>query len=55
MERNRKVPIKNVLYMFSYIWDKADYIDFDNKDNNDDFENSNILTKLDYIENITII
>jgi 5-methylcytosine-specific restriction enzyme subunit McrC len=51
MEKNRKVPIKNILYMFSYIWDKAEIIDFALKDNNDDFDSPNILAKL-FIENI---
>ena len=51
MENNRKIPIKNVLYMFSYIWDKAEAIDFALKDNNDDFDSPNILAKL-FIENI---
>ena len=51
MENNRKVPIKNILYMFSYIWDKAEAIDFALKDNNDDFDSPNILAKL-FIENI---
>lgn len=51
MENNRKVPIKNVLYMFSYIWDKAEIIDFSLKDNNDDFDSPNILAKL-FLENI---
>ena len=51
MENNRKVPIKNILYMFSYIWDKAETIDFALKDNNDDFDSPNILAKL-FIENI---
>jgi len=51
MEKSRKVPIKNVLYMFSYIWDKAESIDFDFKDNDDDFDSPNILTRL-FLENI---
>lgn len=51
MEKNRKVPIKNILYMFSYIWDKTEIIDFALKDNNDDFDSPNILAKL-FIENI---
>lgn len=51
MENSRKVPIKNILYMFSYIWDKAEVIDFALKDNNDDFDSPNILAKL-FLENI---
>ena len=51
MENNRKVPIKNILYMFSYIWDKVEEIDLALKDNNDDFDSPNILAKL-FIENI---
>ena len=48
---NRKVPIKNILYMFSYIWDKAENIDFTYLNNNDDFDSSNILARL-FLENI---
>lgn len=51
MRNDRKVPIKNVLYMFSYIWDKAEAIDLVLKDNNDDFDSPNILAKL-FLENI---
>ena len=51
MKINRKVPIKNILYMFSYIWNKAEDVDFALKDNKDDFESYNILAKL-FIENI---
>lgn len=48
---NRKVPIKNILYMFSYIWDKAENIDFTYLNDNDDFDSSNILARL-FLENI---
>lgn len=51
MEENRKVPIKNILYMYSYIWDKAEIIDLALRNNNDDFDSPNILAKL-FIENI---
>ena len=51
MENNRKVPIRNILYMFSYVWDRAEAIDFALKDNNDDFDSPNILAKL-FLENI---
>ena len=51
MKNNRKVPIKNILYMFSYIWDKAEEIDLTLRDNNDDFDSPNILAKL-FIENV---
>lgn len=51
---NRKVPIKNILYMFSYIWDKAENIDFIYLNNNDDFDSSNILARL-FLENIKTI
>lgn len=51
MKNNRKVPIKNILYMFSYIWDKVEEIDLTMKDNNDDFDSPNILAKL-FIENV---
>ncbi len=50
----RKVPIKNVLYMFSYIWDKAENIDSEYLDNNDDFDSINILAQL-FIENMKTI
>ena len=50
----RKVPIKNVLYMFSYIWDRAENIDFKYLDNNDNFDSGNILARL-FLENIKII
>lgn len=49
-----KVPIKNVLYMFSYIWDRADYIDFKYLNNEDDFDSVNILSKL-FLVNINEI
>ncbi len=42
----RKVPIKNVLYMFSYIRDKAEYFDYKNLSSNDDFDSVNILAEL---------
>ena len=51
---NRKVPIKNILYMFSYIWDKVEHNDFKNVDNNDDFEATNILSEL-FLNNIDTI
>ena len=47
----RKVPIKNVLYMFSYVWDEAEYMEMTYKDNNDDFDSANILAML-FLENI---
>ena len=47
----RKVPIQNILYMFSYIWDKAEYLDTTLLDNNDDFNSVNILSKL-YLDNV---
>ena len=50
----RKVPIKNILYIFSYIWDNAENIDFKYLDNNDDFDSANILSRL-FLENIKVI
>ena len=47
----RKVPIKNVLYMFSYIWDKVESQDFTNLDNKDDFDSANILSEL-FLNNV---
>ena len=47
MERlNRKVPIKNVLYMFSYVWDKVSFQEYTNLNNEDDFDSANILSTL---------
>ena len=54
MENIRKVPIKNILYMFSYIWDKAEEIDSIFRNDNDDFDSPNILAKL-FLENIKSI
>lgn len=42
----RKVPIKNVLYMFSYIWDKAEFFDYKKLSNDDDFDSVNIFAEL---------
>lgn len=50
----RKVPIQNVLYMFSYIWEKVEYLDTNFLDSNDDFDSIDILAKL-YLENISYI
>lgn len=47
----RKVPIENVIYMFSYIWDKVEYTKNIFLDGNDDFDSINVLAKL-YLENI---
>lgn len=41
-----KVPIKNALFMYSYIWDKVDTKDFTELSSEDDFESSNIYTEL---------
>ena len=41
-----KVPIKNVLFMYSYIWDKVDNKDYINLSSEDDFDSSNIYTEL---------
>lgn len=41
-----KVPIKNALFMYSYIWDKVDNKDFTNLSSEDDFESSNIYVEL---------
>ena len=50
----RKVPIQNILYMFSYIWDKVEYLDTTLLDDNDDFDSVNILSKL-YLDNISYV
>ena len=41
-----KVPIKNVLFMYSYIWDKVDSKDYINLSDEDDFISSNIYAEL---------
>ena len=41
-----KVPIKNALFMYSYIWDKVDKIDLTELSSDDDFSSSNILSEL---------
>ena len=41
-----KVPIKNALFMYSYIWDKIEKKDFTNISFEDDFESSNIYIEL---------
>lgn len=41
-----KVPIKNALFMYSYIWDKVDNKDYTNLSSDDDFESSNIFAEL---------
>ena len=46
-----KVPIKNALFMYSYIWDKACSEDLINIDANDNFKSSNIFAELYLIKN----
>lgn len=41
-----KVPIKNALFMYSYIWDKVDNKDYANLNSEDDFDSSNIFAEL---------
>ena len=41
-----KVPIKNVLFMYSYIWDKVDSKDYTDLSAEDDFSSSNIYAEL---------
>lgn len=41
-----KVPIKNVLFMYSYIWDKVENKDYTTLSSDDDFESSNIFAEL---------
>ena len=53
-KKMRKVPIQNVFYMFSYIWEKVEYLDTKFLDNNDDFDSIDILSKL-YLENVKYI
>ena len=51
---NRKVPIKNVLYMFSYVWDKVSFQEYVNLNNEDDFDSANILSTL-FLLNVNTI
>ena len=41
-----KVPIKNVLFMYSYIWDVVNEKDYINLSSEDDFDSSNIFAEL---------
>ena len=41
-----KVPIKNALFMYSYIWDKVDNKDYISLSSEDDFESANIYAEL---------
>ena len=41
-----KVPIKNALFMYSYIWDKVGKFDYINLSSEDDFVSSNIYAEL---------
>lgn len=41
-----KVPIKNALFMYSYIWEKVGNRDYTNLSADDDFESSNIYAEL---------
>ena len=45
-KQGRKVPIKNILYMYSYVWDKIDFDDYTFLNNMDDFDSPNILSTL---------
>lgn len=49
-----KVPIKNALFMYSYIWDKVDNKDYTNLSAEDDFKSSNIYAEL-FLVNISKI
>ena len=50
-KEKRKVPIKNILYMLSYIWEQVQYKDYTYLNNEDDFDSPNIFAKL-FLENI---
>ena len=41
-----KVPIKNVLFMYSYIWDSVNTKDFIDLSSEDNFASSNIYAEL---------
>lgn len=47
----RKVPIANIFYMFSYIWNKVEVLEKTSLDNSEDFESTDIVCKL-FLENI---
>lgn len=49
-----KVPIKNALFMYSYIWDKVENKDYTNLSTEDDFKSSNIYAEL-FLINISKI
>ncbi len=49
-----KVPIKNALFMYSYIWDKVENKDYTNLSAEDDFKSSNIYAEL-FLINISKI
>lgn len=51
---NFKVPIKNALFMYSYIWSKVDIKEYINLSSNDDFDSPNIIAEL-FLLNITNI
>lgn len=45
-KNSRKVPIKNILYMYSYVWDKVQFNDYTFLNNIDDYDSSNVLSTL---------
>ena len=51
---SRKIPIKNVLYMFSYVWEKVKFNEHISLDSKDDFDSANILSSL-FLFNVNTI
>lgn len=55
MERGkRKVPIENILYIFSYIWDEVIEIGKIKLDSSDNFDSVDIICKL-FLENVEVV
>ena len=51
---SRKIPIKNVLYMFSYVREKVKFNEHISLDSKDDFDSANILSSL-FLFNVNTI
>ena len=44
--KKRKVPIKNIIYMYSYVWDKVNFDSYTFLDNIDDYDSPDVLSEL---------
>lgn len=51
MNKKRKVPIENIFYMLSYVWERADLFKDSYLDNNDDFRSNDIVASI-FLKNI---